>query len=285
MRMRNFNEMVQRKWDEGKYLRVGLDSNHKRVPVTAYDGQFSHILHFNKEIVLATQDLVCAYKPNAAFYDVLGPAGFSILRSTIDFIHEQAPGVPVILDGKRNDIGATCEVYAEALFDTYDADAVTTVSYLGTDGLEPFLKRPEKGVFVLCRTSNKSAGEQQDLMVDGRPLYLHVAEMAAKRWNSRGNCGLVVGATWPKEMEKVREVAPTMTFLVPGIGTQGADLEATIKAGGQRIIINASSSVIFAGQQEKHRGKPFDVAARVEALELHDNIREIMTRLMSQEAL
>ncbi len=227
------------------------------------------IVTFNQAIVDATADLVCCYKPNSAFYEQYGPAGMRALGATITYIQQRYPDVPVLLDAKRGDIGSTSTAYARAIFDVYGADAVTLHPYLGRDALEPFLSRADRGAFILCRTSNPGAGELQDLPTRGaggteRPLYLTVARMVAQQWNAQGNCGLVVGATYPEELRAVREVAGDLPILVPGIGTQGGDLEATMRAGldsaRQGLILSASRSVIYASS-----GRDFAAAARREA--------------------
>lgn len=221
-------------------LCIGLDPRPERVP----DGD---VLAFNRRIVEATSDLACAYKPNFAFYEALGVEGLAALKATIDSIHER--GLPVILDAKRGDIGSTAQAYAQAAFDVWGADAVTVNPYLGGDALEPFLDRTDKGIFVLCHTSNPGAQDLQSLNVAGQPLYRHVAELA-RRWNRHGNVGLVIGATFPEEIAVTRASAPEMWFLVPGVGAQGGDLEVAVSAGldaaGHGLIINATRSIIYA---------------------------------------
>lgn len=235
------------------------------------------VFGFNKQIVQATRDLVCAYKLNAAFYEALGERGILALGETIEFIIAEAPGVPIILDAKKGDIGNTNDGYARMAFDYFCADAITVHPYLGYESLEPFIKREDKGIFVLCRTSNKGAGEFQDLLVSSegpyaKPLYEVVAQRVSTRWNTYGNCGLVVGATCPDELKKVREiVGDDMLILIPGIGAQGGDLEKTLEAGknsqGQGMIINSSRGIIFASG-----GDDFAEAARQATEELHNSI-------------
>jgi orotidine 5'-phosphate decarboxylase subfamily 2 len=202
-------------------LCVGLDPRPERIS----DGD---VLAFNRRIVDATCDLACVYKPNVAFYEALGVEGLIALKATIDYIH--ATGLPVILDAKRGDIGSTAQAYAQAAFDVWGVDAITVNPYLGGDALEPFIARQDKGVFVLCHTSNPGAQDLQNLEVAGRPLYQHVAELA-RRWNQHGNVGLVIGATFPEEIVTIRAEAPDTWFLVPGVGAQGGDLEAAVSAG------------------------------------------------------
>jgi orotidine-5'-phosphate decarboxylase len=206
------------------------------------------ILAFNQHIVEATATWACAFKPNIAFYEALGPAGLEILRRTVVFIHEQTTAL-VIIDAKRGDIGNTSAAYAQALFDVLQADAITLNPYLGRDALAPFLGQPERGAFILCRTSNPGAGEFQDLPVAGRPLYQVVAERV-HLWNELGNCGLVVGATFPAELAAVRDRCPELPLLVPGVGAQQGDLAAAVRAGvdgqGERILVNVARSILYA---------------------------------------
>lgn len=241
---RSFQELLKAQWDKKHFLCVGLDSEVAKLP----KGQTQ--LSFNRAIVEATHDLVAAYKPNAAFYEAAGLQGLESLQKTIGFIHEKAPQAIVILDAKRADIGNTNQGYAQAAFDHLQADAITLNPYLGGEALQPFLDYKERGCFILCRTSNPSAKEFQDLDCDGEPLYLKVAKQVAKHWNKNENCGLVVGATYPEELKKVREAAPDIPFLVPGVGTQGGDLQQVLNNGrsakGHGLLINVSRSVIFA---------------------------------------
>jgi orotidine-5'-phosphate decarboxylase len=190
---------------------------------------------------------------------------------TIDHIHQNHPGIPVILDAKRGDIGSTAEKYAEELFDRYGADAVTVNPYMGGDTLKPFLNRKERGVIILCRTSNPGARDIQDLEVGGRKLYQIIADKAKNEWNGNGNVVLVVGATFPTELKEIRSIVGDMPLLVPGIGAQGGDVEAAVTngktAGGVGMIINSSRGIIYAGT-----GKDFAEAARGATLSLRDEI-------------
>ena len=247
------------------YLCIGLDPDPARLPVP-------DVLTFLRTVIDATADLACAYKPNAAFFEALGPGGWEVLVRTVEAVPD---GVPVILDGKRGDIGSTAAAYARAAFDVAGADAVTANPYLGGDALAPFLEREDRGVYVLCRTSNPGARDLQDLAVQGedggtRPLYLAVAERA-RRWNRHGNVGLVVGATYPEEMQAVRRACPDLPFLVPGVGAQGGDLAAAVRAaldaGGGGFVIAASRQVLYAGD-----GREFAAAARRAAQELRDAV-------------
>jgi len=236
-------------------------------------GTYSNLVWFNHEVVKTTKDLVCAYKPNIAFYEAHGSKGLAALQQTIKDIHALAPDVPVILDAKRGDIRNTNVGYAQMAFGFLGADAITVHPYLGAEALQPFLARAEKGVIVLCRTSNPGAGEFQDLSVNGEPLYRFVARRVASEWNKNGNCGLVVGATYPDELREVREIAPDMPILIPGIGAQGGDVEKTVSAGkdsrGQGMIVNSSHSIIFAS-----KGADFAEAARRETEKLRDLINQ-----------
>lgn len=220
------------KWNEGKFVCIGLDKAN---------------LQFNKSIIDSTYDLVCAYKPNSAFYEALGSEGWDILKQTADYIKENHPDIPIILDAKRADIGNTNEEYAKAVFDELGFDAVTVHPYLGKEALQPFLNRSGKGIFVLVRTSNPGAGEFQDLEVEGKALYQVVAEHA-RNWGE--NLAVVVGATYPEELKRVREIVGDMPILIPGIGVQGGDLEQALKAGlnskKQGIIISSSRTIISA---------------------------------------
>lgn len=231
----SFLDKLKSKWAESKFVCIGLDK-----------GDFE----FDKNIIDQTFDLVCAYKPNSAFYEAEGAAGLETLKKTIHYIREKSPDIPIILDAKRGDIGNTNEAYVKAIFDDLGVDAVTIHPYLGKEAVEPFLQRTEKGIIVLVKTSNPGAGEFQDLMVDGKPLYQVVAEHVATEWNTNGNCAVVVGATYPDELKKVREIVGDMPILVPGIGAQGGDLENALKNGlnsqKQGLIISSSRGIIFS---------------------------------------
>jgi orotidine-5'-phosphate decarboxylase len=207
------------------------------------------VYEFNRRIVDATADLAAAYKPQIAFYSALGAE--EQLAASIRYIRERAPAALVILDGKRSDIGNTAEAYAREAFERYGADAVTVNPYMGEDSVRPFLARPDRGAILLCRTSNPGAKDFQDLNVDGLPLYRRVAERAARHWNELGNLMLVVGATYPRDLADLRRAHPELTFLVPGIGAQRGDLEATLEAGlnaaGAGLLISSSRNIIYAG--------------------------------------
>lgn len=268
-------ELLAAHFAQGRHLVVGLDTDPQRIPAAVAPGAEpgERVLEFNRRIVEATAGLACAYKPNAAFYEALGSDGFRVLEETTAAIHASAPDAAVILDAKRADIGSTNAGYVVAAFDRLGADAVTVHPYLGGEALAPFLERDGKLVFVLARTSNPGAGELQDLVADGVPLYRHVARAVARDWNAKGNCGLVVGATYPEEMRAIRADVPTsMPILIPGAGAQGGDVAATVaanvEAGSDAYLIAASRSIIYASS-----GKDFAEAARAAAQALDTEIR------------
>jgi orotidine-5'-phosphate decarboxylase len=227
---------------------VGLDPDLAKLPADLREGR-QPLLQFNRRIVDATFDVAAAYKPQIAFYSALGRE--DELEASIRYIRERAPQALVILDAKRNDIGNTAEAYAREAFERYGADAVTVNPYMGDDSVLPFVARADRGAVLLCRTSNPGARDFQDLMIDGRPLYRHIAARAAAHWNAHGNLMLVVGATYPAEMAALRSAHPELTFLVPGIGAQGGDLDDTLAAGldarGAGLLINSSRGIIYAG--------------------------------------
>lgn len=244
-------------------LCVGLDSDAKKIPHCLQTCPHP-VLEFNKAIIDATKDLVCAYKLNMAFYEVLGKEGLEILEKTVEYIPSS---IFIILDGKRNDIGNTAQKYAQTLFDTFHADAVTVNPYLGKDSITPFVEYTEKCCFILCRTSNPSAGDFQDLTVSSTPLYQLVAKKI-KEWNTHQNCGAVVGATYPTELKTVRSIlGEEIPILIPGVGKQGGDIEKTVINGTnshrEMALINSSREIIFAGENndfaEHSRKKAQDV--------------------------
>ncbi len=243
------------------FLCVGLDPDPELMP-------HPHIPSFLQEIVQATADLVCAYKPNLAFFEALGTGGMQTLLEGLRSVPAQ---VPIIVDAKRGDIGNTARFYARSLFESYGFDAATVNPYGGRDAVEPFLDYADRGVFVWCRSSNPGAADLQDLTLsDGRPVYEAVAEKA-REWNVLGNVGLVVGATWPHELERVRHLCPDMPILLPGVGAQEGDLDAAVAAaldaGGGGIIVSASRQVLYAS-----RGKDYAKAARKAAQRLRERI-------------
>ena len=269
------SELLAGHFAAGRHLVVGLDTDPGRIPDSVAPGASpaARVVEFNRAIVAATAGLAAAYKPNSAFYEALGAEGFRALEETVEAIRAEAPEAAVILDAKRADIGSTNAGYVAAAFERLGADAVTVHPYLGGEALAPFLERREKLVFVLARTSNPGAGELQDLVADGLQLYRHVARAVARDWNGAGNCGLVVGATYPEELRAVREdVPPEMPILIPGAGAQGGDVAAVVAAnrdaGSDAYLINASRSILYASQ-----GEDFAGAARAAARSLDAEIR------------
>jgi orotidine-5'-phosphate decarboxylase len=266
--VKTFNDKLADRWAKGGRVCIGLDSDPAKLPgALRHPTGYGSVDIFNHEIVDATKDIALAYKPNIAFYSGrFSPDSLHALRKTIDTIRLLAPDVPVILDAKRADIGNTNAGYVEEAFISFDADAVTVNPYFGMEAMKPFLDQKDKGVIVLCKTSNPGAGEFQDLSVDAShqqmgsthvKLYEVVAHRVAAFWNYNDNCALVVGATYPKELKGVRKiVGDGMWILIPGIGKQGGDLELSVKNGvnaqGSGIIINSSSGVIFASSSDDY---------------------------------
>lgn len=238
-------------------LCIGLDPDLKKFPKDILDSP-DPIFNFNKEIIDNTQDLVCAYKPNIAFYESYGIYGLEALMHTIEYILKTE--IPVILDTKRSDVGHTAAAYAKAIFEIYKADATTINPYMGHDSVEPFINYKEKGIFILCLTSNKGFRDFQAAGT-GEPLYISVAKHV-KEWNHYGNCGVVVGATSVKELKEIKNIVGDMPILIPGVGAQGGDLEGSVKYGGKRAIINASRSIIYSDNP------------RMEAEKLRDQINK-----------
>jgi len=247
---------------------VGLDPEPSRLP-DILRGHPDAVFEFCRAIVDATADLVCCFKPQIAHF--AAQRAEDALERLIAHIHTAHPGVPVILDAKRGDIGSTALHYATEAFDRYRADAVTANPYLGRDAVQPFLDRADRGVILLCRTSNPGARDLQDLDVGGRPLYQHVAQLVARDWNANGNCAVVVGATYPQELAAVRALIGEMPILVPGVGAQGGDVAAVVRNGknadGTGLIISSSRAILYASG-----GADFAESARREAQRLGDEI-------------
>jgi orotidine-5'-phosphate decarboxylase len=267
--MSGFTRALADAWQmNDSLLCVGLDPEIERFPAHIAS-LASPIFQFNKAIVDATRDLVCAYKPQFAHYAAYEAE--DQLERTIEYIHRTCPGIPVILDGKRGDVGNSAARYAIEAFERYGADAVTVNPYLGSDALEPFLACEDKGVIVLCRTSNPGARALPDLPGGARRLYHVVAELAAQRWNTRGNCLLVVGATYPRELAEVRAIVGEMALLVPGVGAQGGDVAQVVQNGqtrdGTGLIISSSRAILYASG-----GADFAVRARSAAEALRGQI-------------
>ena len=281
---RNFMEMVKAKWFQGKFVCVGLDSEYSKIPECIRNHDVKNSMSaFNRAIVDSTKDFVCAYKPNLAFYLAYGTIGLKALKKTVTYINRVAPDVPVILDAKLADIGNTNNGYVQGIFGYLRADAVTVHPYLGSEALQPFLDKKDKGIIVLCRTSNPGGGEFQDLQISNgtipvqrnMQLYKYIASRAANEWNKNGNCMVVVGATYPEELREVREIVRDMPILIPGIGAQGGDLEKSVHFGknsyGSGIIINSSRGIIFASS-----GSDFAQAASHETVKLNNSINEFL---------
>ena len=246
-------------------LCVGLDPDPALMP------EKIDVLEFNKAIIDATADLVCAYKPNIAFYEAMGSEGMNALKKTRDYIPKD---IPVIIDAKRGDIGNTAKAYARSLFDFFNFDAMTANPYLGHDSLEPFIEYKDRGIFILCRTSNPGAADFQSLYAGkdgGRKMLFEVVAEKVNEWNKSGNLGLVVGATYPEELKLIRERYPEMPLLIPGVGAQGGELKLVVKYGVDRgrnkTVINSSRQILYASKD-----KDFAAAARQAAQDLRDKI-------------
>ena len=228
-------------------LCVGLDPDIARFPAQL-QGKDNSIFEFCKAIIDATASVACAFKPQIAYFAAL--AAEDQLQGVCDYLKQRYPDIPIVLDAKRGDIGATAEQYAREAFERYRADAVTVNPYMGFDSIAPYLEWTDRGVIVLCRTSNPGGSDLQFLQVDGKPLYQHVAQLVSAQWNRNGQCGLVVGATFPQELAQVRAIVGDMPLLVPGIGAQGGDIQATVTAGrtaqGSGMMINSSRAILYA---------------------------------------
>lgn len=272
-----FLQKLEAHWKKSRFVCLGSDSDYSKIPVFLKLGKSieQSIIIFNKKIIDETYDLICAYKPNTAFYEAYGVQGFSALKKTIQYIRRKYPKILIILDAKRADVGSTNLGYVKFAFDELCADAITLHPYLGQEALEPFLARKDKFVFVLAKTSNPGAGEFQDLEVNGKPLYKIVAENVAKKWNRNGNCGLVVGATYPVELKTIRKIVGEMPILIPGIGAQGGDIKQTVHAGknskGSGMIINSGRAIIFASKE-----KDFAKVARQKTIDLSNEIKKYL---------
>ncbi|MEK9196307.1 MAG: orotidine-5'-phosphate decarboxylase [Patescibacteria group bacterium] len=230
-------------------LCVGLDPDFDKLPDEFKSKEFPQF-EFNKWIIQQTAEYTAAYKPNIAFYEARGEQGIHELKMTMEFLIEKYPDIFTICDAKRADIGNTNNGYAKFIFDYLEFDSITLHPYLGSEALKPFLDRKDRGSIILCRTSNSGAGEFQDLEVEGQTIWEIVADKVANKWNSNNNCMLVVGATYPEEMKRIREIAPNVTFLVPGVGAQGGDVGDAVKSGidstGHGLMINSARGIIFS---------------------------------------
>lgn len=279
--LRVFRQMLRDCWAEKKYVCVGLDSDLERVPEevkqqTGYN-EMATLTAFNRSIIEATHKVAGTYKINSAFYEEHGYLGIHALHRTVELIRELAPGTPVILDAKRADIGNSNRGYARFAFEYLKVDAITVHPYLGKEAMQPFLDYEEKGIIVLCRTSNPGAGEFQDLVVDGEPMYVHVARNVVSNWNGNGNCCLVVGATYIDELALIRSIVGDMDLLIPGVGVQGGVLEDVLNAGhngaASGMIINSSRGIIFAASDVG-----YTEAAYSAALHLNNEIYAFVQR-------
>ena len=255
----NTLQKFEAKWREAKFISVGLDTEYDKLPdsIRTIQGRGEAITQFNRQIIDSTIGLAGSYKLNSGFYEAEGQDGLKALKATINYIKEKDTEMPIILDAKRADIGNTNNRYVKMAFEELGADSVTVNPYLGEEALRPFLDQKEKLIIVLVKTSNPGSGEFQDLeLKDGSKLYENVAKQVAK-WNKAGNLGVVVGATYPEELSQVRTLVGSMPILIPGIGKQGGDVEATVKAGqdshGRGMIINSSSAIIFAKDPVRFR--------------------------------
>ena len=267
----NFIDKLSAAWARNdSLLCVGLDPDVARFPAQLRE-RSDAIVTFCKAIIDATADLACAYKPQIAYFAALGAE--SQLEEICNYLRQHYPHIPLLLDAKRGDIGATAHQYAREAYDRYGADAVTLSPYMGFDSVEPYLAWSDRGQIILCRTSNAGGSDLQFLNVDGKPLYQHVAAMVASKWNKNGQCALVVGATFPEELAQVRAIVGDMPLLIPGIGAQGGDIEATVKSGktgsGAGMMISSSRAILYAAPAA---GEDFAAAARRVALETRDAI-------------
>ncbi len=266
-----FSEKLNAIWKKNNSLVcVGLDPALNKLP-ECLKNEKQPIFAFNRALIDATADLVCCYKPQVAYY--AGQNAEEELAMTIDYINKNYPEVPVILDAKRGDIGSTAEMYAKEAFERYDADAVTVNPYMGTDTLKPFLDYADRGTVILCRTSNPSSSELQELYSGERQVYQYVAEYAQTKWNYNNNIMLVIGATFPEELGEVRKICKNIPFLVPGVGAQGGDVRKVLENGktadGTGLVINSSRGIIYADSSEN-----FAEGARKATIELRDLINQ-----------
>jgi orotidine-5'-phosphate decarboxylase len=276
----SFRLSLRQRWEvSDSFLCVGLDPDPRRIPPHLGSGTAA-IGQFCREIVAATADQACAFKPQIAYFAAAGAE--AALEDLIAYIHREHPGIPVILDAKRGDIGPTAAQYAAEAFERYRADALTVNPFMGFDSIEPYLAWPGKGVILLCRTSNPGGGDFQLLESGGERLFERIARLAAGEWNQGGELGLVVGATFPDELRRVRELAPMMPLLVPGVGAQGGDVDATVSAGLDAqcagLVINSSRAILYAGHD-----RDFASAARQASVQARDAIRRAVAAAAATE--
>ena len=268
-----FIEKLSAAWsDNNSLLCVGLDPDVSKFPAHL-QGKHDAIAQFCRAIIDATADIACAFKPQIAYFAAQGAE--DQLEDICDYLRDAYPHIPIVLDAKRGDIGATAEQYAREAFERYGADAVTVNPYMGYDSVAPYMEWKDRGVIVLCRTSNPGGSDLQFLNIDGRPLYQHVADLVANKWNHNGQAALVVGATFPRELAEVRAIVGDMPLLVPGIGAQGGDVAASVAAGrtaaGAGMMINSSRAILYAKTTEAE-GDDYAAAARRIAQETRDAI-------------
>ncbi|SDX58170.1 orotidine-5'-phosphate decarboxylase [Collimonas sp. OK242] len=268
-----FIEKLSAAWSaNNSLLCVGLDPDIAKFPAHLQQ-QPDAIFTFCKEIIDATAATACAFKPQIAYFSAIRAE--DQLEAICGYLRTNYPQIPIVMDAKRGDIGATAEQYAREAFERYGADAVTVSPYMGFDSVAPYLEWKDRGAIVLCRTSNAGGSDLQFLKVDGVPLYLHVARLVAEKWNTNGQCGLVVGATFPQELAQVRSIIGDMPLLVPGVGAQGGDIQATVNAGktanGMGMMINSSRAILYA-KPDQANGEDFAQAARRVAEETRDAI-------------
>jgi orotidine-5'-phosphate decarboxylase len=282
---RNFMEMLNSKFKENKHLCIGLDIDMSKIPIGFLkkhrDRTDAHVMKlYNQYIIEQTHDIVCAYKPNSAFYEAIGAPGFKLMSNTIKYVKDVSPSVPVIDDAKRGDIGTTNNKYVASIFGPkgFEADAVTVHPYLGSEAMKPFLDQKDKGIIVLCATSNSGSGEFQDptVVIDGisMPYYQYVTKTVREIWNYNNNCLLVAGATHPEKLAHIRRRAGNMILLNPGLGTQGGEVQKTVEAAmdsdGSGFIANVSRAIIYAEN------------IREEALKYHNEILLARNNCMAQ---
>lgn len=267
-----FYKKLEKGWKKNKFLCIGLDSDYEKLPKSIKGKPADRVFKFNKSIIDKTHDIALAYKPNSAFYEALGVEGQTALEKTVKYIKKNYPEIIIILDAKRADIGNTNSGYTKAAYDLLDVDAITLHPYLGREAIQTFLDYKDKGSIILVKTSNPGASEFQDLMIANKqPFYLTLAKKIAKDWNENNNIAMVVGATYPDEIKKVRKAVGDIPFLIPGIGKQGGDIEKTVKAAqdsrGWGMIINSSRDIIFASSESD-----FAASARKKAIETNEGI-------------
>lgn len=260
-----FYSKLRNSWERSNSLVcIGLDPLIEKMPFHLRNNKNS-IFEFNKSIIDQTAAHVCAFKPQIAYFS--SQRAEAALEDTIAYIHEKFPHIPVILDAKRSDLASTAEQYATEAFDRYKADALTVVPFQGTDALRPYLERKDKGVILLCRTSNPSSAELQDLKVDGEPIYRIIANRAVNDWNYNGNISLVVGATQPNELREIRSLVSEMPLLIPGVGAQGGQIESTVLCGidssGAGLIVSSSRAVLYASEGEDFAERALDVVLKM----------------------